>query len=147
MTIIATDSQRYSNVFKYEDEPSLGVTREVVTVNDSAKTLKLGMLLGKVTATGKYKESVQSAVDGSEAPVAVVVGKSILAEDVVLPATTDTKVLVVNRGTVIVSKVGILPHSSFNDAAKLDAAYASLATKEILANDSFFTEFKGQLTE
>lgn len=136
MTIILTDSQRYSNVFKYEDEPSLGVTREVVTVNDSAKTLKLGMLLGKVTATGKYKESVQSAVDGSEAPVAVVVGKSILAEDIVLPATTDTKVLVVNRGTVIVSKVGILPHSTFNDATKLAAAYASLKTVGILANDS-----------
>lgn len=136
MTIIATDTQRYSNVFKYEDEPSLGVTREVVIVNDAAKTLKLGMLLGKVTATGKYKESVQTASDGSEAPVAVVVGKDILAGDVVLAATTDTKVLVVNRGTAIVSKVGIKPHSTFNDATKLAAAYASLKTVGILANDS-----------
>ena len=136
MTIIATDSQRYSNVVKYEDEPSLAITREVVVVNDTAKTLKLGMLLGKVTATGKYKESVQSASDGSQNPVAVVIGKSELAADVVLPATTDTKVLALVRGDAIVSKAGLKPHSSFDDATKLAAAYASLATVNILANDS-----------
>ena len=136
MTIIATDSQRYSNVVKYEVEPSLAITREVVLVNDAAKTLKLGMLLGKVTATGKYKESVQTATDGSQNPVAVVIGKSEIAADVILPATTDTKVLALVRGDAIVSKAGLKPHSSFDDATKLAAAYASLATVQILANDS-----------
>ena len=136
MTIIAQDSQRYSNVVKYEVEPSLAITREVVVVNDIAKTLKLGMLLGKVTANGKYKESVQSASDGSQNPVAVVIGKSELAADVILPATTDTKVLALVRGDAIVSKAGLKPHSSFDDATKLAAAYASLATVQILANDS-----------
>ena len=136
MTIIAQDSQRYSNVVKYEVEPSLAITREVVLVNDAAKTLKLGMLLGKVTATGKYKESVQTATDGSQNPVAVVIGKSEIAADVILPATTDTKVLALVRGDAIVSKAGLKPHSSFDDATKLAAAYASLATVQILANDS-----------
>ena len=118
MTIIAQDNQRYSNVVKYEVEPSLAITREFVVVNDIAKTLKLGMLLGKVTATGKYKESVQSASDGSQNPIAVVIGKSELAADVVLPATTDTKVLALVRGDAIVSKAGLKPHSSFDDATK-----------------------------
>ena len=136
MTIIAQDSQRYSNVVKYEVEPSLAITREVVVVNDAAKTLKLGMLLGKVTATGKYKESVQSASDGSQNPVAVVIGKSELAADVILPATTDTKVLALVRGDAIVSKAGLLPNASFNDATTLATAYASLASVDILANDS-----------
>lgn len=136
MSVIATDSQRYSNVIKYEVEPSLAITRELVIVNDAAKTLKLGMLLGKVTATGKYKESVQSASDGSQNPVAVVIGKDIFADDVTLPATTDTKVLALVRGDAIVSKKGLLPHSTFNDATKLAAAYASLATVTILANDT-----------
>ena len=136
MTIIATDSQRYSNVVKYEVEPSLAITREVVVVNDAAKTLKLGMLLGKVTATGKYKESVQSASDGSQNPVDVVIGKSELAADVVLPATTDTKVLALVRGDAIVSKAGLKPHSSFDDATKLAAAYASLQAVGILVNDA-----------
>lgn len=136
MSIIATDTARYSDVVKHEYKPSLAFTRELVVVNDSAKTLTLGMLLGKVTATGKYKESVQTATDGSELPVAVVVGKDINNLSVAVPATTDTKVLAIVRGEAIVRKTGLKPHSSFNDATKLAAAYASLATKEILANDS-----------
>lgn len=134
--IIAQDTPRYSDVVKHEYEPSLAFTRDVVVVNDTAKTLTLGMLLGKVTATGKYKESVQTATDGSEAPVAVVVGKDINNLSVTVPATTDTKVLAIVRGEAIVRKTGLKPHSSFNDATKLAAAYASLATKEILASDS-----------
>jgi len=134
--IIATDTARYSDVVKHEYEPSLAFTREIVVVNDTAKTLTLGMLLGKVTATGKYKESVQTATDGSQNPVAVVVGKDLHNLSVAVPATTDTKVLAIVRGEAIVRKTGLKPHSSFNDATKLAAAYASLATKEILANDS-----------
>lgn len=136
MTIIATDTARYSDVVKHEYEPSLAITRELVVVNDAAKTLKLGMLLGKVTADGKYKESVQTAVDGSEKPVAVVVGKDENNLSVAVPATTDTKVLALVRGQAIVSKKGLLPHASFNDATKLAAAYASLASVGILANDT-----------
>ena len=136
MTIIAQDTPRYSDVVKHEYEPSLAFTREIVVVNDTAKTLTLGMLLGKVTATGKYKESVQTATDGSESPVAVVVGKDLHNLSVAVPATTDTKVLAIVRGEAIVRKNGLKPHSSFNDATKLAAAYASLATKDILASDS-----------
>ena len=134
--IIATDTARYSDVVKHEYEPSLAFTRELVVVNDTAKTLTLGMLLGKVTATGKYKESVQTATDGSEAPVAVVVGKDLHNLSVAVPATTDTKVLAIVRGETIVRKTGLKPHISFDNATKLDAAYASLATKNILANTS-----------
>lgn len=136
MTIIAQDTPRYSDVVKHEYEPSLAFTRKLVVVNDSAKTLTLGMLLGKVTATGKYKESVQTATDGSQDPVAVVVGKDLYNLRVDVPATTDTKVLAIVRGEVIVRRTGLKPHSSFNNATKLEAAYASLSTKEILANDS-----------
>ena len=134
--IIAQDTPRYSDVFKHEYEPSLSITREIVVVNDAAKTLTLGMLLGKVTLTGKYKESVQTAIDGSGDPVAVVVGKDLHNLSVAVPAATDTKVLAIVRGETIVRKTGLKPHSSFDNATKLDAAYASLATKEILANTS-----------
>ena len=134
--IIATDTARYSDVVKYESKPDLAFTRELVVVNDTAKTLTLGMLLGKVTATGKYKESVETATDGSEAPVAVVVGKDLHNLSVAVPATTDTKVLAIVRGETIVRKTGLKPHNSFNDATKLAAVYASLETKNILVNDS-----------
>jgi len=115
--IIAQDTPRYSDVVKYESKPDLAFTRELVVVNDTAKTL-------------------QTATDGSEAPVAIVVGKDLHNLSVAVPATTDTKVLAIVRGEAIVRKTGLKPHSSFNDATKLDAAYASLATKEILANTS-----------
>ena len=130
-TVIGPENQRYSNVVKYELEPAHAITREAVTVNEAAaKTYQIGTVLGLVTATGKYKISVQSAVDGSQNPVAVVV------EDIAVAATTDTKVLAIVRGPAIVSKVGLKLDATFNDAAKLAAAYASLATKWILANDA-----------
>ena len=134
--IIAQDTARYSDVVKYESKPTLAFTRELVVVNDTAKTLTLGMLLGKVTATGKYKESVETATDGSEDPIAVVVGKDENNLSVAVPAATDTKVLAIVRGPAIVRKTGLKPHSTFNDATKLAAAYASLETKNILANTS-----------
>ena len=132
--IIAQDTPRYSDVVKHEYKPTLAFTRELVVVNDTAKTLTLGMLLGKVTLTGKYKESVQTATDGSEAPVAIVVGKDENNLSVAVPATTDTKVLAIVRGPAIVRKTGLKPHSSFNDATKLATVYASLETKNILTN-------------
>lgn len=125
------ESQRYSNVVKYELEPALALCRESVVVNEAtAKTYQIGTVLGLVTATGKYKISVQSASDGSQNPVAVVL------EDLSVAATTDTNVLVLVRGHALVSKVGLKLDSTFNDNAKKAAAYASLATKLILANDA-----------
>lgn len=130
--LIATDSQRFSNVIKHEYDPSTKYCRETVTVNEaSAITYKVGMVLGKVTATGKYKVSVQSASDGSQNPVAVVVRDS---QDIA--ATTDTKIPVIARGPVIVSKAGLVLDATFNDATKKAAAYASLATVGILSNDA-----------
>ena len=132
MPILATDAQRFSNVIKHEYDPSTKYCRETVTVNEAAeKTYTVGMALGKVTATGKYKLSVQTASDGSQNPVAVVVRDT---QDIA--ATTDTKVSVIARGPVIVSKAGLVLDATFNDATKKAAAYASLQTVGILANDA-----------
>lgn len=61
-TVIGPENQRYS-VVKYELEPALAITREAVTVNEAAaKTYQIGTVLGLVTATGKYKISVQSGL-------------------------------------------------------------------------------------
>jgi hypothetical protein len=50
-------------------------------INDTAQTLKVGAVLGKVTATGKYKLALSAAVDGSQTPVAVLIadGMGLLA--------------------------------------------------------------------
>ena len=132
MPLLATDSQRFSNVVKHEYEPSTKYCRETVVVNEAAaKTYTVGMVLGKVTATGKYKLSVQSASDGSQNPVAIVVRDT---QDIA--ATTDTKIPVIARGPVIVSKAGLVLDTTFNDATKKAAAYASLQAVGILVNDA-----------
>lgn len=130
MTVIATENPRLSNVVKHEYEPSLGWCREVVTVNGAAAELVVGTVLGKVTATGKYKVAVETATDGSKVPAAVVI------EDKSLKASTDTGVLAIVRGPAIVSKGGLVLDATYDNATKVDAALGALATSNILANET-----------
>ena len=128
--LIATENFRLSNVLKHEYEPSLGYCRETVVINDAAASLKIGTVLGVVTATGKYKVCVQTATDGSQNAAAV------LMEDKTIADSTDTKVLALVRGPAIVSKSGLVLHASFDQDAEKAAAYASLAAKDIVASDA-----------
>jgi hypothetical protein len=108
MSVIATDSIRLSGVVKAEYEPALGYCRESVIINDSAATLKVGTVLGKVTATGKYKVALSAAGDGSQTPAAIYLADAQgLSHDLVLAAATDTKVIVLARGPAIVSDIGL----------------------------------------
>lgn len=128
--LIATENFRLSNVLKHEYEPSLGYCRETVVINDAAADLKIGTVLGVVTATGKYKVCVQTAADGSQNAAAV------LMEDKTIANSTDTKVLALVRGPAIVSKSGLVLDASFDQDAEKAAAYASLAAKGIVASDA-----------
>ena len=128
--LIATENFRLSNVLKHEYEPSLGYCRETVVINDAAAGLKIGTVLGVVTATGKYKVCVQTATDGSQNAAAV------LMEDKTIADSTDTKVLALVRGPAIVSKSGLVLDASFDQDAEKAAAYASLAAKGIVASDA-----------
>lgn len=128
MALIATDTYRLSNWLKSEYAPELAFCRAVVTVNDSAQTLATGTVLGKVTATGKYKVCVQTASDGSQTADAIVM------DAVTIPATTDTKVLVLLRGPATVGKNIVLHASHDLDAEKL-AIYTALEAKNIQVLD------------
>lgn len=131
MPVIATDTLRYSNTVKHEYAPSEAFCREVVTVNEAgAKTYTIGTVLGKVTATGKYKICEATAVDGSQNAIAVVL------EDKSVAATTDTKVLALVRGPAIVSKSALTFGSTVDTDPEKATAYASLATVNILVNDA-----------
>lgn len=135
MTVIATDSgNRFSNVVKHEYEPSLAYCREVVTVNEAAaKAYTVGTVLGKVTATGKYKISVVGATDGSADAAAIVLADSAgVAHDFTVAATTDTKVLVLARGPAVISKSSLTFDASYDLDAEKQAAYDLLAAKGIV---------------
>ena len=131
MAIIATENFRFSHVVKKELWPEYAYNRLMVTVNESAaKEYKIGTVLGKVTADGKYKIAVQTAVDGSQ------VADAIVLEDKSIAATTDTQVLVMVKGPAIVSKAGLILDATYDQPAELAAVYAALEAKGIQVNDS-----------
>lgn len=130
MPLIQTENLRYSNLVKQELWPEQAYNRAWVTYNGTAGTFKIGSVMGKVTADGKYKFSVQTAVDGSQT------ADAILLEDMVLPATTDTKILVLLKGPAVVSKSALILDATHNTAPELAAIYASLEAKGIQVNDA-----------
>tara|TARA_Y100000114_G_C11764120_1_gene332393 strand:- start:67112 stop:67504 length:393 start_codon:yes stop_codon:yes gene_type:complete len=119
MTIIATDTARLSNLVKHELWPETGYCRKMLTVNEAAaKTYVVGTVLG-FDGTD-YKISVETAVDGSEVPAAVVMA------DYSVAATTDTQVLCLVKGPAEVSQDALALDASFDDDTKKAAAYAAL---------------------
>lgn len=125
MAVIATDTPRFTNVVKAELFPEIAYCRAVVTVNDAAATLKVGTVLGKVTVGGKYKVAVETASDGSK------VADAIVIQEVTVPASTDTKVVVLLKGPSAVSKGALILDASYDNDTKKNAIYASLEAKGI----------------
>jgi hypothetical protein len=125
MSVISTESHVKGNVIKQELWADLGYCREVVTVNDTAGTLAVGTVLGKVTADGKYKRAVQSATDGSQVADAIVIAATTIA------GSTDTKVLVLIQGPAVVSRAGLVLDATYNTDPELAAVYAALEAKGI----------------
>jgi hypothetical protein len=131
MAVIATDTKRISNLLKAELWSELGYCREVVTVNEAAaKTYAVGTVLGKVTASGKYKIAVETAVDGSK------VGAAIVLEDKAIAATTDTKLVVLVKGPSSVAKGALVLDATYDNDTKKNVLYADLAAKDIQVLES-----------
>ena len=126
----ATENKRLSNMLKDEFWANHGFCRAVVTYNGTAGDLKIGTVLGKVTATGKYKIPVQGAADGS------LVADAILMEDVTAALNTDKKVMVLIKGPAIVSKGALILDATQDLQAEKDAIYASLEVKGIQVSDT-----------
>jgi hypothetical protein len=121
MAFLETENKRYSNLVKEELWPNKAYCRKVVTARETGATdYVVGTALGIVTATGKYAVSVETASDGSEDVVALVV------QDVAVPAATDTNVLVMFRGPAEVSKAAIVLDATFDNDAKKNVVYAAL---------------------
>lgn len=126
MAIVQTDTNRLSNLVKHELWPETGYCRKEVTVNEAtAKTYAVGTVLGKVTADGKYKIAVQTAVDGSAVAAAIVLADQSIA------ATTDTKVVVYTKGPLEVSRDALVLDATYNLDAEKAQVYADLEAKGI----------------
>lgn len=121
MAVTATETNRLSNVLKAELFPELGYCREVVIVNEAVvKEYVPGSVVGKVTASGKYRLAVETAVDGSKVFGGVVLEAKSIA------ATTDTKVLILKRGPASVSKGALSIDATYDDGTKLGVVYTAM---------------------
>ena len=133
MPIVATDVARQSNLVKQELWPATGFCRKEITVNEAAaKSYVVGTVLGKVTATGKWKLCSPTASDGSQVAAGVIVqDNNGYANEFTVPAVTDTKVVAIVRGDVLLSKGAIRFGAGFTTQVQKDAALAQLEALSI----------------
>lgn len=131
---------RFSSVVKASNVDKFEFLTDVVVANEAAPTVyTLGSVLGKVTATGKFVTCVRTATDGSQVPAAIYIGDGKMGAtvDTNMLAATDTPILVISRGKVIVTKEGLKLHNSFSTDAHKQTAYDALKALQIFAEVSF----------
>lgn len=138
MAVIATQGSfaLLGGLIKQYDCPEApSLFNDVLVVNTAAiKTIPLGTVLGKITATGKYIPAVETAVDGSKVAAAIYIGDSTGAvTNTVTVAATDTNVLALVRGKVVVAKDALVLDATYDDATKKNVVYASLKALGIFA--------------
>jgi hypothetical protein len=127
MAAIDTRSTRLGAVLQYEDHPEYGHCRDVVVANEAAiKTYTIGTVLGKVTATGKYKILEATAVDGSQNFAGIYIGKPDGDNKQTIAATTDTNVTILFRGPAGVGKSYLVFGASVDTAPELAAVYVQM---------------------
>jgi len=124
-----TMSPTLGDLLKYELNASY--CREAVTLK-AGTNYALGSVLGKITASGKYRLAPAAEVTGDEgAEIAAVV----LIEAVDATAGDRTG-LVIARGPVIVSRAALVFDASVDDAAKTAVKHAELGAAGIVPRDT-----------
>ncbi len=114
------------DVLKYEVNPNY--TRETVTLL-AGTPYPVGAVLGRITASGKYKLATSGGSDGAQTASAVL----LYAVDATL---ADAVGIVVARGPSIVSRVGLAYDATVDDGAKITTKIGQLAAVGIIARDT-----------
>lgn len=124
MTVL-TQSPSLGDVLKYE--VNANYTRDTVTLL-AGTPYPVGSVLGKITASGKYKLATSGGADGAQTAVAVL----LYAVDATL---ADAVGVIVARGPAIVSRAALAHDATVNDAAKILTKLGQLAAVGIIARD------------
>ena len=125
MTVL-TQPPGMGDVLKYELNPNF--TRETITLLAGA-AYPVGAVLGRITASGKYKLATAAGSDGAQTAAAVL----LYAVDA---TAADASGLVAMRGPAIVSKAALVFDATVDDAAKTAAKHAQLTALGIIARDT-----------
>ena len=122
---VLTEPPSMGDVLKYEVNPNY--TREVVTLL-AGMPYPVGAVLGRITASGKYKLATSGGTDGAQTASAVL----LYAVDATLADTTG---IVIARGPAIVSRAALAYDATVDDAAKITTKIGQLAAAGIIARD------------
>ena len=122
---VLTEQPSMGDVLKYEVNPNY--TREVVTLL-AGMPYPVGAVLGRITASGKYKLATSGGTDGAQTATAIL----LYAVDATL---ADAEGIVVARGPAIVSRAELAYDATVDDAAKITTKIGQLAAAGIIARD------------
>jgi hypothetical protein len=114
------------DVLKYEVNPNY--TRETITLL-AGMPYPVGSVLGRITASAKYKLATSGGSDGAQTATAVL----LYAVDATLADATG---IVVARGPAIVSHAALAYDATVDDAAKITTKIGQLAAAGIIARDT-----------
>ena len=105
--------------------------RETVTLK-AGTSYPLGAVLGRITASGKYRLSPNATVTGDEGAETAI---AVLLEAVDATAADKTG-LIVARGPVILSKAALAFDASVDQAAEKTAKHTQLAAVGLVARET-----------
>ena len=114
------------DVLKYEVNPNF--TRETITLL-AGTNYPVGAVLGRITASGKYKLATSGGSDGAQTAAAVL----LYAVDA---SATDAIGVVVARGPAIVSKSALVFDATVDDAPKTATKLGHLASVGIVPRET-----------
>ena len=123
---ILTQPPSMGDVLKYELNPNF--TRETITLL-AGTAYPVGAVLGRTTASGKYKLATSGGTDGAQTAAAVL----IYAVDA---TAADASGLVVMRGPAIISKAALVFDATVDDAAKTITKHGQLTALGIVPRDT-----------
>lgn len=122
---VLTEPPSMGDVLKYEVNPNY--TREVVTLL-AGMPYPVGAVLGRITASGKYKLATSGGTDGAQTASAVL----LYAVDATF---ADANGIVLARGPAIVSRAALAYDATVDDGAKITTKIGQLAAAGIIARD------------
>jgi len=114
------------DMLKYELNPNF--TRETITLL-AGTAYPVGAVLGKITASGKYKLATSGGSDGAQTAAAVL----LYAVDA---TEADATAIILARGPAIVSQAALVFDATVDDGAKIATKHGQLTALGIIPRDS-----------
>ena len=138
MGLVATEAKPLSNFVKHE-YPYKNLTRKQVTFTATqGQVLKVGQIVGEITASGKYIVAVETAVDGSKAFGGIVADLQDGSRERTFADAGDYILSVVAEGPAMASRnaLEVLLDASYDDTAKKDTLFGEMETAGIAVSEN-----------